>query len=786
MEEELDLTLTKSYLRLLRLTVLLSLMLPVALAICAQFTLESPHALNIYKVLGYIAIVVLPAYVLLEYFLRRKYDVVDRMGRDQALYLDEMSPKFVDLAIVVSAGVALFLELAVIRWQGEDIPLFAFYKNFSLLACFAGLGLGFALSARESIPLILTIPTLAFQMGLFAVLRHEMSQDWLKAIWDIPFAEQLHMGLAVASSLGNFIAIYFFLAVVFLLTVIAFIPVGQLCGRLMMRREKLSSYGLNLLGSILGVLIIMGMSFMWAPPVIWFGVCFACLLFFFRFSVQTLLLGTLSAFLAMAILSWPMSPGQERIHSPYQLLERGSGERGLMSIRAGGHYHQRVHDLSLANANRNTDPALKSIADYYELPYKIFGKPADNVAVVGAGTGNDVAAALRFGAKHVDAIEIDPAILNLGELYHPERPYANPRVRKIVTDARTFMRENANQYDLIVYGLLDSHTLLSHASSVRLDSFVYTVEGLREARSRLNPGGLVSLSFCKMSKQMARKIYLMMKKAFGGKGPICIQAGYDGSIIYLQAPNHNLTVDGELLKQAGFYDITRQVDDEGVRTDVSDDDWPFFYMPVRVYPFSYFGIFGLILLLSVTVTYNFIQQNPAFGNWSFFFLGSGFLLIETKAITELGLAFGNTWHVIGIVICGILFMAFLANYMVRSFVLASPTIWFIMLMGSLGAGYIVSGYGGFGSSISGKIMEVGILTCPVFFSGVVFSILLRDAKDISSVMAINLIGAITGGILEYNSMYFGFRFLYLLAIALYLLALVSFYVSHKVRPGTAS
>jgi hypothetical protein len=147
------------------------------------------------------------------------------------------------------------------------------------------------------------------------------------------------------------------------------------------------------------------------------------------------------------------------------------------------------------------------------------------------------------------------------------------------------------------------------------------------------------------------------------------------------------------------------------------------------------------------VTYNFIQQNPTFGNWSFFFLGSGFLLIETKAITELGLAFGNTWHVIGIVICGILFMAFLANYMVRSFVLASPTIWFIMLMGSLGAGYIVSGYGGFGSSVSGKIMEVGILTCPVFFSGVVFSILLREAKDISSVMAINLIGAITGGIL---------------------------------------
>ncbi|MBI5250880.1 MAG: class I SAM-dependent methyltransferase [Desulfomonile tiedjei] len=450
-----------------------------------------------------------------------------------------------------------------------------------------------------------------------------------------------------------------------------------------------------------------------------------------------------------------------------------------MSIKAGGHYFQRVHDLSSSNSNLKTDTRLRSIADYYELPYKIYGSTGFSVAVVGAGTGNDVAAALRSGAKHVDAIEIDPAILELGKLYHPEQPYQHSRVRTVVTDARTFMRETDDQYDLIVYGLLDSHTLLSHASSVRLDSFVYTVEGLEEARRRLKPGGLMSLSFCVLTKEMGRKIYLMMKQAMGGKGPVCIQAGYDGSVIYLQRRDQDLTLDGDLLKKSGFRDITDETDDEHLRSDISTDDWPFFYMPKRVFPISYLGILGIILFLSVTVTYNFVHQGPTFGNWSFFFLGAGFMLVETKAITELGLAFGNTWHVIGIVISCILLMAFLANYAVRFFVLKSPVIWFVFLLSSLAIGFLSSTHGGFGSSISGKALSVMLLTCPIFFSGVVFSTLLREAKDISSVMAINLIGAITGGILEYNSMYFGFGFLYLLAIALYLLAFSFFYVKRK-------
>jgi len=697
------------------------------------------------------------------------------MSLSQADYLDAISIKNPNLPIVLSAATSLFLELAIIRWQSENVPLLAFYKNFSLLACFSGLGIGYALARREAIPLLLTIPLLVCQMLFLIFVRNGFGGWGLAFISRAPFVEQLHMGVNIAASPGHIVLIYFFLALVFLLTMLSFIPVGQLCGRLMAGRESLRAYGLNLLGSILGIGLLTALSFLWTPPVIWFAICFLGLLVFFRFSPNALTIGTLTAFAGVMVLSWPVSSGYELIHSPYQLLERGPGEGGLMSLRAAGHYFQRVHDLSFDNSNRYTDQQLMKVANYYELPYKIYGKLPEKVAIVGSGAGNDVAAALRFGAACVDAVEIDPAILKLGRLYHPEKPYSRPQVNAHVNDARTFLRESDESYDMVVYGLLDSHTLLSQASSVRLDSFVYTVEALKEARRRLKPGGLLSLSFCLLDDRMGRKIYLMMQEAFEGNPPICVLAGYDWSVIFLQTRAGDLSIAPGLLRDAGFENVTEKYARQEIQADVSTDDWPFFYMPKRAFPISYAPFLGLILFLSVIVTYNFHREKPAFGNAVFFFLGAGFMLIETKAITELGLVFGNTWQTIGIVICGILMMAFGANQVVRTCRITSPTIWFLLLVASLLLNLAASGHVSTTGSVSGKLAMVALLACPAFFSGIVFSAILRNTGNISAVMAINLIGAVFGGILEYNSMFFGFSFLHLLVIALYILALTAFY-----------
>ena len=63
-----------------------------------------------------------------------------------------------------------------------------------------------------------------------------------------------------------------------LLTALVFVPVGQICGRLLERITALRAYGLNLAGSILGSLLMMALSLLWVPPVIWLVPCFAIFL----------------------------------------------------------------------------------------------------------------------------------------------------------------------------------------------------------------------------------------------------------------------------------------------------------------------------------------------------------------------------------------------------------------------------------------------------------------------------------------------------------------------------
>jgi hypothetical protein len=99
---------------------------------------------------------------------------------------------------------------------------------------------------------------------------------------------------------------------------------------------------------------------------------------------------------------------------------------------------------------------------------------------------------------------------------------------------------------------------------------------------------------------------------------------------------------GTLVEDVGFIDKTAFYADPSLHASVSTDDWPFFYMPQRIYPLSYLIMIIQVLILSLLVGVNFFSESPKFSNLPFFFLGAGFMLIETKEITEMGLTFGNT------------------------------------------------------------------------------------------------------------------------------------------------
>lgn len=754
----------RAYGNLLRLAFLGSIVLPAFGLFPKPVVTVDVIVILLFALLGLVAVIEF------HRFLAYLEPVLVKQADEQLAWCDSVPQRFLALAIAGSAAIGLALELSMIRWQGTVFVFFAFYKNYGLLACFAGLGLGYALARnRQMLPLLLVPALCAWQFALLIALRASPQNS--SFFGAVPFREQLSMGVATPSA-AQTCAVHSLLAVVFLLTALAFLPIGQFCGRLMEGRSQLNAYGWNLLGSIAGVAVVFGTSFLWTPPLVWFGLCFLGLIFFLGRSRATLLSGFAFVTAALIILAWPVDPLWNKVYSPYQLLEIGQGHNGLMVIRAAGNYYQRVHNLSPAALQGVQNLRTLLTRDYYDLPYHIH--PGKNeLAIVGAGSGNDVAAALRSGASHVDAVEIDPAILSAGFAFHPEHPYSDPRVTPILNDARSFFRNTQSRYDIIAYGLLDSHTLLSHASSVRLDSFVYTVEGLREARARLKEDGVLSLSFCIIDRALATKIFQMMRAAFDGKDPVCISAAYDGSVLFIQSKHGDLKVPPSVLAGPALRDVSAILRDSEDKVSLSTDDWPFLYMPRRIYPISYLGSFALLLLLSILMYRGFLPEAPRTSYLPFLFLGAGFMLVETKAITELGLTFGNTWQVIGIAIVSILLMAFLGNGAVRLLKIRSPYFSYLCLFVTLLLGWWIARIGGLPSTTTGRVATAVILTCPLFFSGIVFSTLLGSGSKISSAMSLNLFGAMCGGILEYNSMYFGFRMLYLLALGLYAAALLS-------------
>lgn len=688
---------------------------------------------------------------------------VSLMGATFEADYANLSTKTKIRSIVLVTMLSLLLELVLIRWLASVFPVFAFYKNFTMLACFLGLGAGYAVAEKQPCAPALVLPMLALFVGVITLLRYDTSGGYL--IFSIGWLSTFDL------------PVYFLLGASFILCACICYPVGQLCGKLLHSSNSLNAYGLNLMGSVLGVIALFVMSLYWLPPVIWFAVTGGIMLLFVLSRDQFLSVGIASFCVLLGILAWPVQPETQRIYSPYQLLERTATGEGLMQILSGGSYYQKVYNFAGSRRGRESE-ADRHVRAYYEFPYN-FKKAPERVAIVGSGSGNDVATALRMGAGHVDAIEIDPAIAFLGTKYHPEQPYSDPRANLSINDARNFFRTADQKYDLIVYGVLDSHTALSHASNLRVDSYVYTREGIAEAFKLLKPDGVLTISFTLVNDALGFKLSKILRELPGAGKPLAVRVLYDYSktTAFIVKKGGAVTMpDASAFASIGFTNVSDYFSQPYPESAVPTDDWPFFYMVERAYPVTYMIALGIILILS----YFFVRRTIGFSDpidrsyLPFFFLGAGFMLVETKAITELGLHLGGTWFVIAAAIMLVLVMAFLANLIVTrtSRNLAGPAYLGLFISLLVGYGLAVSHSNwAFGPPVMQLALSCFVLTIPLFFAGIIFSSLIGEARiNISTAFAYNLMGALFGGVMEYNSMYFGFAFLYLLAFGFYALA----------------
>lgn len=683
------------------------------------------------------------------------------------------------MSVVILAGLTLFLELVLIRWQTGLFPVFALYKNFILLACFCGIGLGYALSRNRPLFYVASMPLMAMTILMMVLLRYG-SGGFLLLLLQSPDIETgiLRIMLPDMGSIVNaflYLPTLLLLSGAFVLNVLILIPVSQFCGVLMDRIEKpLASYGCNLLGSIGGVVLLFVLSLFWGGPVIWFGLSIAVLLWYQMYSVDARQAGLVSAAIIITVLAWPVSPLVQNIYSPYQLIQKTAQEdSGLTWLLASGSYHQHAHNLSLEKMQHG-----EHSFGFFELAYN--NAPSlDRVLIMGAGIGNDVAAALKAGAKTVDAVEIDPAIIEIGRITHPENPYQDERVNAITDDGRGFVRSTDNKYDLITYGLQDTTIVMSLGTNVRFDTYLFTKEGLFDSYSRLNPGGIMSVAYMFPDETIIdNKIYRILKRLPEASDPVVVSRieDFDGLfyVNFMVRKGVEFSIPPSYIKRHNLEDISHdyQSEDQQIgqgELQLPTDDWPFFLMEEKTFPFNYVMSSFLILFLSLMIVRKMLPARALSRSlMPYFFLGAGFMLIETKAIAELALLFGNTWQVIAITIIGVLTMAYLANLFVARTARQFLVLSYIGLFGVIAVGFFVFITGGLPyQSLTDKLLAIALLVSPLFFSGIIFSTLLKQTEDISGAMAYNIMGAMLGGLLEYSAMRFGFSSLYLIGLAVY-------------------
>jgi hypothetical protein len=680
--------------------------------------------------------------------------------------LDQIPQSWVRAAVLAASAVSLYVEMVMVRWHASCFHAFAIFKNVSLLSCFLGLGIGYGLSARKRIALAAVLPLLALQTLLFGAL----ASTNLGARRINPIAEQLVMGtLAKDWTWVRAVEGDAFLAAVFVLNALMFIPLGQLAGRLMGRLPRLQAYSLNLLGSLTGIGVFFALSWAWTGPSVWLGVAALALAPFLlghRWATAT---AVASAGVILVGLGLMDRPSERVYYSPYQVialhLPDAAEPTPTPTVRVNHCFFQHIFDCRPAAAAASDMNAQARV--YYDLPYRLQQKPG-NVLIVGAGTGNDVAAALRHDAASVTAVEIDPAIVYLGKRLHPERPYQDKRTRVVVNDARSELRQTDKRFDTIIYGLLDSHTNLGAMTNVRLDSFVYTVEGFRDAVNRLSDDGLLIVSYLVLDPRQGDKLYAMLRDAYLEQTPRAFSAAYGGTT-FVTGPGLGKVPD----RLKGVVELTDRFEQSSTFTEVATDDWPFFYMQERTYPLSYAAMIAVLLVLSGVMVKRKLGTPQLLDARSgvFFFLGAGFMLLETKGVTELGLVYGNTWSVIGVVIGGILLMVYAANQVVARRGPLPHGLTFALLGLALALGWGVTRLASLEVAIPlPELVMPLVLTLPLFFAGLIFSSELARGGEIGPALAANLFGAMLGGFLEYNSMYWGFSSLYPFGMALYGLA----------------
>ena len=704
--------------------------------------------------------------------------------------------------LAVASCSALFLELCCIRWAGSHVLYLSYVSNLLLVTAFLGLGLGATLapllSPRALLAWTASGPTwLLVFVGSVTLFNVEVVIDGGKVVYFGAAEGQVRVPPWLAlSALG-------------LLMATLFSTLGVVIGRELRAAPPLYAYSVDIGGSLLGIILFGCASWLSVPAHAWFALA---LTGFLALAAEKRWWLGANALVFVATLALVTNADWDSTWSPYQRVQiaplaqasaRAPGDPSAGSpryrLKVNNVVHQYITDV------RTREP-------FYEFPYRAAGaqlpggrelfltaKPphaqwqadpfaqrADawngRVAIIGAGNGTDTAAALAYGAKHVDAVEIDPLIAGIGQALQPNGSLNDPRVQLHLMDGRTFLERAHTRYDVIVFGLPDSLTLASPYAGVRLESFLFTVEALRSALRLLDPEhGLLVLYNYYRTRWLVDRIANTLSRAAGHDPLVLLGPDQNLSAVFLAGPGLR-RVDPRLGQAWGF---------RPVRPDAAvgeaTDDWPFLYLRERVVPeqilWAACMLIGLGVLAGGAIGLAERRHKSARtderADWlslaPFFFMGMAFLLLETSGLVRMSLLFGATWLVNALVFSAVLTMVLLANWLAYAWPLPRNTPLFMLLMAALGLAWALppATFSAF-NDVSKYLVCSVVLFVPILLGNLAFSQAFRESKAPAKAFGANLLGAVVGGVCENLALITGYRALFLIAAGLYLLVWITF------------
>jgi len=168
-------------------------------------------------------------------------------------------------------------------------------------------------------------------------------------------------------------------------------------------------------------------------------------------------------------------------------------------------------DLSNLKYLEYTSPAL---------PYQLLTEP--RVLVVGAGGGSEVLRALYHKASHIEAVEVNPQIVDLVKEEYADfsnHIYSYPQVEVVVAEGRGFIESTSKRYDLIQMTLLDSFAASASGVYALSESYLYTIEALEEYIEHLTQEGILSITrWLKMPPRDGIKLFATAVEALENLG----------------------------------------------------------------------------------------------------------------------------------------------------------------------------------------------------------------------------------------------------------------------------